>query len=43
VIDLDLPDGRPDPAAAVFDPTSKSYRPGAKPLRAAHQRRNSHD
>ena len=43
VINLDLPDGRPDPAAAVFDPTSKSYRPGAKPLRAAHQRRNSHD
>ncbi|MGV0675724.1 hypothetical protein ABQE62_05960 [Mycolicibacterium fortuitum] len=43
VIDLDLPDGRPDPAAAVFDPTSKNYRPGAKPLRAAHQRRNSYD
>jgi hypothetical protein len=43
VINLDLPDGRPDPAATVFDPTSKSYRPGAKPLRAAHQRRNSYD
>lgn len=33
---LDLPDGTPDPAAAVFDPTSKRYSPGRKPLSNVH-------
>lgn len=34
---LDLPDGTPDPAVLVFDPTStKHYRPGSKPLSTVH-------
>lgn len=36
VVLLDLPDGRPDPAAAMFDPTSSEYRPGRKPLSNVH-------
>lgn len=36
VVLLDLPDGTPDPAAAMFDPTSKHYRPGRKPLSNVH-------
>lgn len=36
VVLLDLPDGTPDPAAAVFDPTSKHYSPGRKPLSNVH-------
>lgn len=36
VVLLDLPDGTPDPAAAMFDPMSKSYRPGRKPLSNVH-------
>lgn len=36
VLYLDGPDGRPDPAAAAFDPTAKAYAPGSKPLRSAH-------
>ncbi|WP_237092972.1 helicase HerA domain-containing protein [Mycobacteroides abscessus] len=35
VIYVDDEDGRPLPDAAVFDPTSKTYSPGARPLRAA--------
>ncbi|BDD80702.1 hypothetical protein TPB0596_04650 [Tsukamurella pulmonis] len=37
---LDLPDGTPDPAAAVFDPISSAYRPGRKPLSDAHKNAN---
>lgn len=33
---IDLPDGRPDPAAVIFDPTSTSYSPGSKPLSTVH-------
>ncbi|WP_142282872.1 FtsK/SpoIIIE domain-containing protein [Mycobacterium aquaticum] len=36
VLHLDGPDGRPDPASAMYDPIGKSYAPGSKPLRAAH-------
>lgn len=36
VLHLDGPDGRPDPASAMYDPISKAYAPGSKPLRAAH-------
>lgn len=35
VIYLDDERGNPIPDAAVFDPTSKSYAPGSRPLRAA--------
>ncbi|WP_238219752.1 ATP-binding protein [Tsukamurella pulmonis] len=35
VIYLDDEDGRPLPDTAVYDPTSKRYSPGARPLRAA--------
>ncbi|UQE74027.1 DUF87 domain-containing protein [Gordonia sp. PP30] len=37
---LDLPDGTPDPAAAIYDPTSRSYRPGRKPLSLVHATTN---
>ena len=40
---LDSPDGLPDPAATRYDPTSKSYTPGAKPLRQQHLHEESHD
>lgn len=35
VLFLDDETGKPIPDAAVFDPTSKKYSPGARPLRAA--------
>ncbi|WP_062894734.1 FtsK/SpoIIIE domain-containing protein [Mycobacterium avium] len=37
---LDLPDGTPDPAAAVYDPINAAYRPGRKPLSNAHKNAN---
>lgn len=40
---LDGPDGAPDPGATVFDPTSSEFRPGSKPLSAAHRHATSYD
>lgn len=37
---LDLPDGSPDPTATMFDPTSREYRPGVKPLSTVHATAN---
>jgi DNA segregation ATPase FtsK/SpoIIIE, S-DNA-T family len=36
VVALDGPDGQPDPAAAVYDPFSDTYSPGAPPLNLGH-------
>lgn len=43
VVYLDGPDGRPDPGVAVYDPTSREYSPGVRPLRAEHQHCESYD
>lgn len=40
---LDGPDGQPDPGATVYDPTSRDYSPGVRPLRAEHEHRESYD
>ena len=40
---LDGPDGVPDPAMSIYDPTSPRYSPGLRPLRSQHQHRDSYD
>ncbi|GAA4403889.1 helicase HerA domain-containing protein [Tsukamurella soli] len=40
---LDRPDGTPDPAAVLDDPTSPAYAPGAKPMPQVHDHATSYD
>lgn len=43
VVELDGPDGRPDPAAAVYDPFSDAYSPGSPPLNLGHLNPTNYD